>query len=580
MRYFKHLLLFVSLLTLSGCGIVRPSTSSNSSSESKPHEFTLSDAPYYVDEYNEMNDSYSAKRKATFTYGFYSDQPYVIYMTLDTALNELFETGVTKQQTEVGFTYTTPVGSIWSVNKDTSSITVTNYESMNLFSTKYDTEFGLIDEETTTHYVKSEGSIIVDDQLITFDLREYNMSIVEYQGNLYIPFSVLNYMTFNWSYWSSVAFNGSAFYFIDILSGAFGLGAPQNTYARQFYYGAFNSKNRDRYFAEHNYYAFMFMLDHYYGFLDERFAPWDTYLTNNNPSLKEALMSNDEATYSDAVDKLINSVIGDGHTNSYNGTSAFGSGSYSSHYYSSDREDQLSDDYWTCASARYDRFGYNVPALRFSGDTAIITFDGFNHAGYEFTSSNINGYKNYDSFALFHYAFEQINARSDINNVIFDITCNGGGDTNALVPMLGFLTDDVHIQQYSPLTKAHCDLHYRIDINLDGVYDANDTFKDRYNFYVLTSNYSFSCANLFPGVCKKEGYAKIIGQKSGGGACVVYYTSTPDGKPFRISGNMRECGDNGYSSHFDSGVAVDYTLPASSFYDDTALVNLVDSISN
>ena len=55
--------------------------------------------------------------------------------------------------------------------------------------------------------------------------------------------------------------------------------------------------------------------------------------------------------------------------------------------------------------------------------------------------------------------------------------------------------------------------------------------------------------NLFTHVCQENGLAKVIGMTSGGGACVVYYSATPDGKCFRISGNMREGKADNYVSH-------------------------------
>ena len=578
MKFIRHLLLLASIITISSCGTSTPSESGSTPIE--PGEFMVSSAKYYTDQQDVMSGDFTRVVKCNLEYAYYSNLPNIIYMTMDTVFNAMFDTGVAFDKNGDTITYTLPVATTFVVDASKNIITATRYESLNLFSTKYDVDFGLIDEETTTAYVKNEGSTLVDNQTVVFDLNKYHMSIVQHQDKFYIPFTVLNYMTFNFAYWSSVAFNGSDFYFLDVVSGAFGISVSRSTYAKDFYKGKYRGQERPRYFAEHNYYSFMFFLDHYYGFLDERFAPWDEYLTNNYPDVKENLLSDKEEEYADAVDKIINRIIGDGHSNSYSATSAYGTGSYNGNYYYSDRTIRLNDAYNECYLERRKAFGDSVPRLRFYENTAVITFDGFNHAGIRFTKDNIDDYYKNDTFALFHYAFKNIKHRTEINNVVLDITCNGGGDTNALVPMLGYLTDDIHIQQYSPLTKAKCDLHYQIDTNLDGQYDGSDTFKDKYNFYVLTSNYSFSCASLFPGVCKKENYAKIIGQNGGGGACVVYYSATPDGKTFRISGNMRESGSNGYSSHFDDGVPVDYELPLTSFYDDAKLVTFINNLSD
>ena len=58
----------------------------------------------------------------------------------------------------------------------------------------------------------------------------------------------------------------------------------------------------------------------------------------------------------------------------------------------------------------------------------------------------------------------------------------------------------------------------------------------------MTSNYSFSCGNAFPVYATYNRYAKIIGQRSGGGECAVYGYSFPSGQTL------------GYSSPFHIGV--------------------------
>ena len=96
---------------------------------------------------------------------------------------------------------------------------------------------------------------------------------------------------------------------------------------------------------------------------------------------------------------------------------------------------------------------------------------------------------------------------------------------------------------------------------------------------MLTSNFSFSCANLFPQVCKEMGIAKIIGQQSGGGACVVYYSATPDGKPYRISSNMRDGDPANPTQHKDAGIPVDGEIALENFYNDEYLANFVNNLA-
>ena len=95
----------------------------------------------------------------------------------------------------------------------------------------------------------------------------------------------------------------------------------------------------------------------------------------------------------------------------------------------------------------------------------------------------------------------------------------------------------------------------------------------------MTSNYSFSCANMFPFVAKENNAAKIIGERSGGGACCVYYSATPDGKTYRISSSaIRFAQKDNPVLHNDAGVTPDYEIDRNYFYNDTYLNNLVSSL--
>jgi hypothetical protein len=132
------------------------------------------------------------------------------------------------------------------------------------------------------------------------------------------------------------------------------------------------------------------------------------------------------------------------------------------------------------------------------------------------------------------------------------------------------------------LTKANSELIYRIDTNLDGDFDEQDSFEGQYDFFVLTSPYSFSCGNMFPYVAKANDIATVIGQQSGGGACIVSFTVTPDGMPYRISGLARTGDLADPTKHDDLGVKVDADcqVALNHFYDDAYLSEFVNNLDN
>ena len=76
------------------------------------------------------------------------------------------------------------------------------------------------------------------------------------------------------------------------------------------------------------------------------------------------------------------------------------------------------------------------------------------------------------------------------------------------------------------------------------------------------------------------GVAKIIGETSGGGACVVFPTCTADGMPYQISGISRisTVDSAGVFTDVDAGVTPDYQLDSSYFYHDAKLASFVESL--
>ena len=566
-----------------------------SSSHSKPLENTTSSettatptglndgfidatAPFYKDAKEDFD--FVAQKVADFPYGYYQDKPQIIYMDLAFALNYVNDGRGVEAEINGGIeTIVCENGASFIIDAAKNTILAHNLDYANNFSNRFGARLNLIDDEAASKWTATEGSSFHDGEDVVFDLNAYSLDIVSSDGKIYIPFSIANRLSFNLTYYSPVAWNGEAFYLLNMISGAFGLDGASNSYGQKYYSGPNSKIAKEEYFADWNYHALLFDLDHFYGFNDERFVPFEDYLDRHHPDIVSKLRSTNEDEYCDGMEYLLETIIGDGHTNAGQATSSYGGGVTSYHGYSSERMDAMFDKGMASyrnriASGHHEQ----IDSLRYSGSTAFLPFDSFAHSGIDFYQGGIQqaSIHNQDTFALFYTAFEELKSHPEIKNVIFDITINGGGDTNALVGMLGFLKKDIRIDMYDPLTKGHSELHYQVDTNLDGVFDEEDSFEGEYNFYVLTSGFSFSCGNLFPDACKQNGCAKIIGQQSGGGACAVDFVATPDGKPYRISGNFREGQFGDPKSHRDDGVPVDIEIEPEQFYDDAYLDALLN----
>ena len=102
-----------------------------------------------------------------------------------------------------------------------------------------------------------------------------------------------------------------------------------------------------------------------------------------------------------------------------------------------------------------------------------------------------------------------------------------------------------------------------VDINGDGYYDQEDCFGDDFNIYILTSDCSFSCGNAFPCAAQLDGSAKIIGQKSGGGECVVGIHYLPNSQYVYHSSNTHigvASVDESEFIGFESGATPDFEV--------------------
>ena len=129
--------------------------------------------------------------------------------------------------------------------------------------------------------------------------------------------------------------------------------------------------------------------------------------------------------------------------------------------------------------------------------------------------------------------------------------------------MLSFMYNgEIPLEFYATTGNTFTEI-YSIDKNLDEKFDEEDD-KEVYDFQyaVLTSRYSFSCANLLPCAAQDNGVV-ILGETSSGGACNFAIHFLPDGSLYTVSGSIKLIHANGRD--YDSGAAPDVPLPG---YDD------------
>ena len=425
------------------------------------------------------------------------------------------------------------------------------------------------------------------DALVTFDLSEYDIDLIEQDGECYVPLQTVNDLLVSQNYvyvvWTREEVLASS-YSSPLIDEMYN--APTGEMSEGF--------------ANFNYNELRFLLDTFYGLKEEHgIDNFGDYFSETG--LLEDLAGTDPAKFDGAIRILTMKYFDDGH-------SSLAKNSYLAGEPDPDKkiEDAItlfedlgtSTDALIWATARFKgvRAEYypDHPELddlqaaampwfyEEVGDTAIITFDMFSvakkdyYTGADLTNPN-------DTIELIAYAHSQITREnSPIKNVVVDLSCNGGGTADAAVYLLAWLSSNgmARMALRNPLTGAQSVAMYEADINLDGEFDPDDYLDGDINRYVLMSSSSFSCGNLVPAILKGSPNVTLLGQTSGGGACVVRPCTSASGTIFTISSPKQICSvKNGSLYHVDQGVDPDFVLSnLETFYNREKLVEYIHQL--
>lgn len=105
-----------------------------------------------------------------------------------------------------------------------------------------------------------------------------------------------------------------------------------------------------------------------------------------------------------------------------------------------------------------------------------------------------------------------------VDKVILDVTCNSGGVVANVLTLLNYLTNE-NIGLYSSTDGA----------DASTLYDVEGDLAINAGFFILTSGWTYSAANLFAALAQEMGVAQIVGTATGGGACSIQALVLPNG---------------------------------------------------
>ena len=234
------------------------------------------------------------------------------------------------------------------------------------------------------------------------------------------------------------------------------------------------------------------------------------------------------------------------------------------------------------AEARAAFYPDGAPVYEEVGNTAYITFDGFDEApeGTDYYA-NAPTAEVTDTVGVMLYAYSQImRDGSPVENVVLDLSNNGGGSSDMAIFVVSAFLGEGSVTVENTMSGAIATGKYKVDMNLDRQFDDQDLGLTGKNLFCLISPNSFSCGNLVPNVFKNTGKVMLLGRTSGGGSCSVLPLSTVYGTDFRISSPSRLAfSKNGSFYDIDRGAEPDFSLATlSTFYDRAALSDYINDL--
>lgn len=425
-------------------------------------------------------------------------------------------------------------------------------------------------------HIKNVDTYMTGTSQKTYDLGGYGFDVIKHKDKVLMPLVIANTLFCSQNYYN-VFFNGDEAYgcFYEVDRG--------NPYYSQIRQSSFNGENCPEDLREATVNSLLFILDNYYGL--KKYKNIDHFRNYISKSNMDKLYSiNPEDNFSGIVG-LVYDQLDELHTR-INIPSYYAPLSVNTNYPYGNRRTAFWNRWDIQEDLRNQTFPDGVPPVRYSGDTAIITLDGFTTGSKAQLFDDQGNLKDdawkYDSYYYMRYCMDDIKEHNGINDIILDLSLNGGGNVAAMERVLGFLSDEtLSLSILDTLTNQAQISYFQVDTDGNNDYD-NDAY-DNYHWSVLTSMNTFSAANCFTSIAKQHGIAKIIGQTSGGGMCAVSSMVLADGTGFTMSSTTTlryvkvEDGKKVFYG-IEDGIVPDMNLDYQYYFDDNMLVTIADLV--
>ncbi|MBR1660190.1 MAG: S-layer homology domain-containing protein [Oscillospiraceae bacterium] len=516
----------------------------------------------------------SLQSSETATLRFYEDMPNVPYMEITQYYNQFYLIGTDLKEglsaSRLGDHYVlTNIGGC-TAEFDTRTDAIVTDDFIGFVTPAYYLLLSVNDESDENYPFLDSGSSTVVPETptpLTLSMGKYSIDLRGGEDGLYVPLATLSdlYATTALRY---TVYNGEKLYAQDYMQ----VFQPDSALSKDEDFGTPLLAGRAEDLAEFTYRELCFNIDTFYGRPGQEYihdalekGGLDDVLSASYPDVKEKLLATDFAGFFTGLNQLIHGLLFDGgHTAIASKLVEENADALSETLlgligtdYGAAFGNMISDSLISMFRLAAREKVYNGDYYIEKGDTAMIRFDEF--------VVDMDGWKAYyagkgelplegDTLGTIYAGLQRAAANPEIRNVVFDISCNGGGDSGAMLAIEELMTGDGHINYKSLLSGQTVTESYGVDLNFDGKFDENDKPFTQFNYGVLTSHSSFSCGNAFPFFMKEHG-AMILGIQSGGGACAIRICSIGGIECSTSSATSRIVTDKGET--VDNGCPVD-----------------------
>ena len=414
---------------------------------------------------------------------------------------------------------------------------------------------------------------------VLLPLTDYGIQLI-HQGDYYlVPAQTLNDFILAVGTGMNLFYNGEEAFYAN--SDYFGMvdsaNYPLTEMGERYYSGKTGARSEA--LATYGYNELCLALDKLYGLKElHDVTSFDRLFTQL--AYKDALLSPDPEEADNQLYDFIDLQLDDIHSN-FSGYSRLTGKKATEDSYGI-QSMNLNQNYSEYDSMRSQHYPEGPVGYEEVGNTAYVTFDQFTNADSALYYQCLENGEDMpdDTIGLIINAHKQITREnSPIENVVIDLSLNGGGTLNAAAFTMAWALGQAQVSVTDTFTGAMSTAIYAVDTNLDREFFDGDDLNDK-KVYCLISPCSFSCGNFVPAVFKSSGHVTLLGRTSGGGSSLVLNLSTAWGTYFEISGPQRmSLMKNGAYYDIDQGVEPDFVINnIDHFYDREALTAYINGL--